>query len=181
MKFMFVVGGSYKSFYINELKKINKIDLLIFHQNIFYDFDYEQEYLQDSPVTKELILLNKILKCPIIVYGISRFLDKSQKCFIICINEKVTVIDSIKDIYLYIKGKFVLIGNKLHKNSKAFSTISIVDEKQNFQNISKKMSKNYFICDKKGVSYIQYGKIYRKFRKCCYFSLCFNKKYDTIT
>lgn len=181
MKFMFVVGGSYKSFYINELKKINKIDLLIFHQNIFYDFDYEQEYLGNEPVTKELISLNKILKCPIIVYGVSKLLDKKQKCFIICINEKVTVIDSTKDIYLYIKGKFVLIGNKLYKNSKAFSTVSVVDEKQNLQNIYKKMSNNYFICDKKGISCIQYGKIYRKFRKCCYFSLCFDKKYDTIT
>ena len=178
---MFVVGGSYKGFYINELKKINKIDLLVFHQNIFYDFDYEQEYLGYAPVTKELISLNKILKCPIVIYGVSKFLEKKQRCFILCINEKVSVVDSIKDIYLYIKGKVVLIGNKLYKNSKAFSTISIFDKKQNFQNISKNMSNNCFICDKKGVSLIRYGGIYRKFRKCCYFSLCFNKKYDTIT
>lgn len=172
---MFVVGGSYKSFYINELKKINNIDLLIFHQNIFYDFDYEQEYLKDAPVTNELINLNKRLNCPIVVYGFSNFLNNRKKCFIVCVNGKVSVIDCKKDVYLYIKGKLILIGNKIYKNTHAFATISVID-KNNFNVFYKNKFNNYFICDLKGVSRYQNGKIYRKFRKCCYFSLCFYKK-----
>ena len=173
---MFVVGGSYKSFYINQLKNIKKIDLLIFHQNIFYDFDYQKEYLYDATVTNELINLNKTLNCPIVVYGSYTLFEKTGKCFILCVNGKVSVIDCADDVYLYIRGKMVLIGNKIYRNPKAFSTISIVDIKDNFQKISIKSQHNYFICDKKGVSRIQNGKIYRKFQKCCYFTLCFYKK-----
>lgn len=176
MKFLFVVGGSYKSFYINQMSKIKNIDLLVFHKNIFYDFDYEQEYLYDAPVTKELISLNETLNCPIIVYGYCKMLSKRKKSFVICVNGKVSVIDNLKDVYLYIKGKVVLIGNKLYNNPRAFATITIMDNQQNWENISKKKHNNYFICDKTGVSRLQNGKIYRKFRKCCYFTLCFYKK-----
>lgn len=176
MKFMFVVGGSYKSFYLNQLKNINKIDLLIFNQNIFYDFNYEQEYLDDNIVTQELIMLNKKLNCPIIVYGKYKFFNKEQKCFILCVNGKVSVINRTDDIYLYIKGKMVLIGNKLYKKTKTFSTISMLDSRPDLQVISKNLPLNYFVCDKTGVSRLQYDKIYRKFQKYCYFSLCFHKK-----
>jgi len=174
MKFMFVVGGSYKGFYINELKNISKIDLLVFNQGIFYDFDYEQEYLGDAPVSKELIALNRKLKCPIVVYGRSKFLDENQKCFIICVNQKISIINSNKDVYLYIKGKFILIGNKLYKNTKAFATISIMENLLSNQAVW--LDKNYFICDKRGVTRVQNGRKYRKFRKYCYFILNFHKK-----
>ena len=177
---MFVVGGSYKSFYINELNKIKNIDLLIFNQNIFYDFDYEQEYLGYAPVTKEIINLNKTLNCHIIVYGNSKLFSKRKKCFIVCVNGKVSVIDANKDVYVYIKGKLILIGNKLYNYSKAFSTISIINERYNSQIISKKLANNCFICDEKSVLRVQNGKIYRKFRKYCYFRLCFYNKSDII-
>ena len=173
---MFVIGGSYKRFYINELKKINNIDLLVFHENIFYDFDYEKEYLYDAPVTTELINLNKKLNCPIVVYGNCKLLEKVKKCFIVCINGKVSIVDCSKDIYLYINQKVILIGNKLYKYSKAFSTISITNEKENYQKKLYNTHHNYFICNKKSVSRLQNGKIYRKFQKCCYFTLCFHKK-----
>ena len=174
MKFMFVTGGSYKRFYINELSKIKDIDLLIFHQNIFYDFDYEQEYLGDALITKELIGLNSILNCPIVVYGCYKLFDIRKKCFIVCINRKVSVIEGSDDIYLYIKSKLVLIGNKIYKDAKYFSTISIVDKRNKFEQINKKLCYNYFICDKKGVTRLQGSQIYRKFQKCCYFSLCYS-------
>lgn len=180
MKFMFVVGGSYKSFYLNQIKNIKKIDLLVFHQNIFYDFDYVQEKFFDAPVSKELISLNQIVKCPIVVYGNFVKENKIKKCFILCVHGKVSIIDCVKDIYLYIKGKFILIGNRLYNYSRAFATISIVDEKYNFQKIGKTYQKNYFICDTRGVSRIKNGKIYRKFRKCGYFSLSFYKKDDIM-
>lgn len=173
---MFVVGGSYKSFYLNQLKNINKIDLLIFNQKIFYDFNYEQEYLHEDIVTQELIMLNQRLNCPILVYGKCQFLNKIEKCFILCVNGKVSVISAERDVYLYIKGKIVLIGNKLYKNSKNFSTISMLDTRPNLSSFSKNLPHNYFVCDKSGVSRLEYDKIYRKFQKCCYFSLCFYKK-----
>lgn len=172
---MFVVGGSYKGFYINELNKIKNIDLLIFHQNIFYDFDYEQEYLENALVSNELITLNKKLNCPIIVYGCYKLLNKRNKCFILCVNQKVSIIEDYKDVYLYIKGKCVLVGNKIYFNSKADACISIINKQLNSRIFGKNFPNNYFICDTKGVTKIKDGKICRKFRKCCYFSLSFYK------
>ena len=173
---MFVIGGTYKSFYINHLSKINNIDLLVFGQNIFYDFDYEQEYLFDAPVTKELIELNKKLNCPIVVRSKSRLFDIVKDCFVICINGKVAVVDCEQDIYVCIKNKLVLISNIMYKRTKAFATIVMGKTKQNWKNLTKSVQSNYFICDKKSVIRLQNGKFYRKFRKCCYFSLCFYKK-----
>ena len=176
MKFVFVMGGSYKGFYINKLPTIKNVDLLIFNQNIFYDFDYEQEYLFDAPVTKELIDLNLKLKCPIVVYGYCKFLEERKKCFIICVNGKVSVINANREVYLYIKGKLILIGNKLLKSFNTFASICMLNKDVNYSKLNKKYLKNYFLCNKKGVACIQGNKIYRKFRKCCYFSLCFYKK-----
>ena len=171
MKFLFVVGGSYKRFYINELNKIKNIDLIIFNQDIFYDFDYEQEYLGDGLVSSELINLNKMLKCPIVVCGLYKFLNNKKKCFIICVNNKVSVIERYKDVYLYIKGRIIQISNKVYKTSKAFSTISMLDTSNKLELIPQKSQHNYFVCDKKSVTRLQSGRIYRKFQKCCYFTL----------
>ena len=91
MKFVFVVGGSYKGFYLNKLNRIKYVDLLIFHQNIFYEFDYEQEQFYDAPVSKELISLNEKLKCPILVYGVMLKDNIRTKCFILCVYGKVSI------------------------------------------------------------------------------------------
>jgi hypothetical protein len=176
MKFMFVVGGTYKGFYINELKNINEIDLLVFQQNIFYIFDYEKEIVSDGVVTEELIYLNQKLNCPIVVYGTYKFMNEIKKCFIVCVNGNVAVVDDSKVFYLYVKGRLVLISNKIYNKSRAFAIISIMDKKIEIENIYKNLPSNYFICDKKGVFKIQNGKIYRKFRKYCYFVLSFNGK-----
>ena len=175
MKLVFVVGGSYKSFYFNELNKISKADLVVFHQDIFYDFNYEKEKV-DGTVSKELINLNKKLKCPIVVYGILNNSGVRNKCYILCVNKKVNVIDCNKDLYLYIKGKLILIGNRIYKYSRAFATISFIKEQYVYDDYVKTSVQNYFLCDKRGVSYIKSGKFDRKFRKCCYFTLNFNKK-----
>ena len=89
MKFVFVVGGSYKSFYLNELNKIKNPNLLIFYHDIFYDFNYEQEVYGDGIVSNELIALNKKLKCPIVICGVLFKGGVRQKCFIICIKGKI--------------------------------------------------------------------------------------------
>lgn len=172
---MFVVGGSYKGFYINQLTKIRKIDLLVFNQDIFYEFDYDKEKFGRGVVSSELVGLNAKLKCPIIINGVLNKDGVKKKCFIICMHGKVSVIDYNKDVYLYLKGKLVLIGSKRYVNSRSFATISMLDYTQNYQGIVKSDIKNYFLCYKKGVIYIQNGKIYRKFRKYCYFALKFNK------
>lgn len=176
MKFVFVVGGSYKSFYLNKLKYIKKINLLVFYKDIFYDFDCSKENLFTGLVTNELLMLNKILKCPILVYGTYIKNNVRKKCFILCVNGKVSIINSDKDIYLYIKGKFILIGNKLYKYSNAFATISIIDQEKYLQEFNKINVKNHLICYPKGVLSICNNKIHKKIRKCCYFTLRFNKK-----
>ena len=70
MEFVFVIGGSYKSFYLNKLRKIGKPDIIVFNQNIFYDFDITAESGFNGPVSKELLHLNSLLNCPVLVYGV---------------------------------------------------------------------------------------------------------------
>lgn len=174
MKIMFVVGGSYKGFYLNKVNEINNIDLLIFNQNIFYDFDCDEEFDFGGLITNELINLNKKINCPIIVYGWLINRGIRSKCFILCNNQKIDVVDANKDIYLNIKGRFILLGNRQYLYSKTFATISMLDE-QNLNKIDKMYINNYFICDKKSVTYLNRNKSYRKFQKCCEFILKKNK------
>ncbi len=173
MKLMFVVGGSYKGFYVNQIKNIKNIDLLVFHQDIFYELDYAKSSSNIKSIFNELIGLNSYLKCPILVLDSIKNKAESKNVFILCNHKKVSIINSVKDIYLPIKKKYILIGNKYYKTSQTFATISIVKERCTLINDKIKYPKNYFICDKKGVTYIKGNKIYRKFRKYCYFTLRF--------
>ena len=50
------------------------------------------------------------------------------------------------------------------------------NKKVNDIKFTKNLPNNYFICGKTGVLRIQNGEIYRKFRKYCYFVLCFRGK-----
>lgn len=168
---MFVVGGSYKSFYINYLNGIRDIDLLVFHQNIFYEYNYETEKDGCGVVGCELLELNNKFKCPIVVYGKINKNNIIKKCFILCINNKINIIDNARDIYLYINKMPILIGAKIYFNSKAFATISFTDEVYKWKKYGKSDRSNHLICDKRGVTSIKNGKICRKFRKCCYFAL----------
>lgn len=174
MKFVFVVGGSYKSFYLNQINKIRNIDLMIFNQNIFYDFDYEKEQTYNGPITQELIYLNQKLNCPIVVYGVLNKCNIKSRCFILCNNQKIKIIDANKDVYLVVKGRFVLIGNRVYNRSNAFATISMTED-QNCMVFEKIYLNNYFMCDKKCVTLLNKGKICRKFQKCCKFILKKNK------
>lgn len=173
MKITFVIGGSYKGFYLNDLKKIKNTDLLIFHQNIFYEFNYKDECLNNAPVSKEIIELNKQLKCPIIVYGILNKDGKRQKCFIICNNKKIHIIKN-KYFYLNIKNKYIIISDEINKRFNKFVTIFMLNKKCDFKNVN--IRKKCFLCERKSVTYINNRKIYKKFRKCCYFILSFKKK-----
>lgn len=175
MKFVFVVGGTYKSFYLNELNKIKNASFVVFYHNIFYDFNYEQEIFKDAQVSNELIFLNKKLKCPIVVCGVLNKDGIRRKCFIVCNKGKIKLINYLHDIYLYINKKLILIGSKIYNNSNAFATISIAEKKYNNES-NLKYKNNYFIFNKKNVTLITKHKVYKKFRKCCYFILSFSKK-----
>ena len=170
MKFVFVLAGSYKWFYLNQLKKLNKVDLIVFYQDIFYEYNYLEEIFGDGVVKKELIHLNRLLKCPILVCGKLNKDGVINRCFILCNNGKVRIIDWDKDIYLRIKNKVILISNNHFYNTKSFCSILF---NNNYEDLYKKYTDKCFLCDKKNVTLINNGKIYRKFRKCCYFTLRF--------
>lgn len=167
---MFVVGGSYKGFYLNELYKVGNVDLIIFNQKIFYEFDYEQEYLGNPIVSNELISLNNKFNCPIVVYGEYDFLGQKEICFILCVNKKVSVIRQSSNIYLFIKGKTFVISNEYRFYKNNFIKIFLVN-KRCYDIDTIKHYNNCFICDKTGVFKLKNRKIYRKFRKYCYFIL----------
>lgn len=174
---MFVVGGSYKGFYLNQIHKVGNVDLIVFQQGIIYDFDYAEEYLGDGVVSKELVALNTKFNCPIVVLGYKIFFGKREKCFIVCVNKRVSVIPVYKDVNLYIKNKLILISNRVNRlefADKYFAFILMVDK--NSKITSNKLAKNLFVCDNKGVTRWQGENFYKKFRKYCYFSLCFHKK-----
>lgn len=173
MKLVFVVGGSYKSFYLNYIERIKGVDLLIFNQGIFYDFDYNKE--RSCPiVSMELLDLNRKVDCPIVVYGSMVKDGVKGKCFFVCNKQKLQIFNADRDIYLRVKNKYILIGNKLYMSSRTFATISIMNEIYDIKSQIKNRN-NYLICADKQVMLIYGNKIYRKFQKCCYFILKKNK------
>lgn len=173
---MLVVGGSYKSFYLNHINKIKNIDLLVFNQNIFYEYNYINENFGDKIITRELISLNIKFNCPILVYGVIYKNNIRRKCYILCNNQKVYILDTNNDLYLKINNKYILIGDKIYSNVKHFASILFIDHLEKCNQIAKLNPQNCLICSKKGVSHLKNGKIYRKFKKCCYFTLSFEKK-----
>ena len=170
MEFIFVVGGSYKAFYLNYLPRINNPDIIVFNQNIFYDFDTDLERGFCGPVSAELKHLNKLFNCPIVVYGVRVKEGKKDKCFILCKNGKIKVFDTNYDIYLNIKNHYILIGSNEYFSSKVFATITIQDDDQLFK-FNQRYIGNYFYINKKSVILSKDSKFYKKFNKCCKFIL----------
>lgn len=177
MRFLFVVGGSYKGFYLNQIGKVGRVDLIVFQQGIIYDFDYAEEYCGNGVVGKELIALSRRFDCPIVALGYNAFFGKREKCFIVCVNGKISIIPAYKNVNLYIHGKLILISNnpyEIENADKYFSFILLTNKKVQIN--SNKLAKNLFICDNNSVTRWQGKSFYKKFRKYCYFSLCFHKK-----
>ena len=175
MKFIFVVGGSYRSFYINKLNTIKNIDLIIFNNGVFDEINYCDEEVDIKVFTDEIKELNKLLKCSIVVCcNINKFGNR-YKAFVLCVNQKISIISPHKDIYLYIKGELILITSKLYKNLYAFATICTTDYGDEIIKRYIKFKNGCFILRDKSVTQITGGKIYRKFKKCCEFILKKNK------
>ncbi len=174
MKIVFVVGGSYKRFYFNELKNLHNVDLLMFGQDIFYDYDINSEGIDGNGIVgRELIELNQKLNCPIVVSGNVIKNGVRVKCLILCINGRVSLIEYNKDIYLDVNGKLVLISSKFYKYSRADIVICLKGNSMIHQINGINYPNNCFLMDKKGVILLKSGKIYRKFKKCCNFILRF--------
>ena len=175
MKFVFVVGGSYRSVYLNYLSGLSSPDIIVFNSNVLYDFDIDLENNFSGPVSAELLYLNTLFNCPIVVYGTRVKCCKKDKCFIVCTNGKIKIFEQNSDVYLWVKNCYILVGTNRYFSSQAFATISIQDSTQ-MVNPKQCGISNYFCMDKKSVTLISGGKFYKKFNKCCKFTLKFFKK-----
>ena len=170
MEFVFVVGGSYKAFCLNHLHNIGTPDLIIFNQNIFYDFDVEVEGNFNGPVSSELIYLNNLFNCPIVVYGSKVVKGEKHKCFIICSHRKIKIFEQHRDIYLRVENNYILIGSNQYFRSKTFATITISDNEQSLK-LKQSEVNNYFQLNKKSITLNRGNKFCKKFNKCCKFIL----------
>ena len=66
MKIVFVLGGSYKSFYLNYFLKLSSCDILVFNFGVLYDVDMEAEESGKGLVFGELQGLAEKLGCEIV-------------------------------------------------------------------------------------------------------------------
>ena len=154
----YVAGGSYKSFYLNYIKKIKKCDLLIFNYGIFYEINTFVDY---ETVKNEILILANKLKCRVL--SILK-IGKTKK---FCLSNKSKV-----DLFNYNKGvnfKFSDIdffaGNMYCKNN---SKNKIIFCKNKYKPDLKACSryKFYMFCYNKGVCYSYNKKLKTNFAKC---------------
>ena len=111
MKMVFVCGGSYKSFYLNFLKKMSKCDLLVFNFGIIYNYNIKEELLGEGIVSKELFMLSKTLGTVVVagVYVEGRVLRKS---LIICDGEKLNIVPAFEGVKCFIGKTEVVVGDE---------------------------------------------------------------------
>lgn len=173
MKIGFVVGGSYKGFYINHLKECKDLDILVFQEGLLYDYDYYNENFGSKTVTKEILNLSKKLNCKIAAKIKTNLLGNLADEILYCDGEKVTIICPERYIKMIINKKTVIFALKNVFFDSADIFIMLTKNRLEVKNNKKNRHKNTFLCDKKGVEYVKRGRIIRKFRKFCYFSLNF--------
>ncbi len=164
MKIICVVGGSYKSFYLNYFVKLNKCDLLIFNFGIIYDYDICRELTKNSIVTKELMSLAKRLNT-IVVAGVNViFKDKVKQSIIVCDGEKIHINSAKMGAKLFVKGKYFIVGTEA-TDYKKLNKIVLAKKRiyPNVNHCSKR--KIYLFCDNFGVCVVENGKLKRKFNK----------------
>ena len=76
MRIVCVAGGSYKSFYLNNLYHLGKCDLLIFNYDIFYDIVNRLD-IKQSPTVNEIIQLATRLNCKVVA-GVKIIKDQKR-------------------------------------------------------------------------------------------------------
>lgn len=158
----YVAGGSYKSFYLNYLKKINKCDLLIFNYGIFYSVSDANK----AVLTKEIIQISKMLQTVVIV-GVKL---NDQKKVVVCVKGKIKLYSLYKGCVIKVKNKCFYIGapyQKIyHYNKIIFTNKQIIP---NLKACNK--TRIYLFCDNKGVNFVVNKKLKRNFNKCSKFIL----------
>ena len=173
MKIAFVVGGNYKAFYINHIEECKGIDILVFQEGLLYEYDYFNESFGNKTITKEMIGLAKKLNCVILAKIKTNLFNKSCNEILYCDGIKVLTFSGDRYIKLYLKGKRVIFSLKNVFWGCADIFIQLTKNRLEMKKIRQKCHKQTFLCDKHGVEYVKNGKIKRKFRKFCYFSLNF--------
>lgn len=163
MKIICVLGGNYKSFYLNYLKKIKKCDLLVFNYGLIYNYNVKEELLGQATVTKELMSLAKRLNC-VVVAGVFVEAEELSKSVILCDGEKVNITPAKDGLKLFLNKKEFIVGDENLK-IKGFDKIILSSKKvyPNGHNIS--ALRTYIFCDKFGVTIVKNKKIIRKFNK----------------
>lgn len=178
MKILFVVGGSYKAFYLNNIHKFKRLDFIVFQENILYEFDYYNEYFGDKTITNEMVGLARKFKCKIVAKIKTNLCGIKKDEILYCDKNGVKLINNNRFLELFVKNKQIYFSNNfLYKKSNCF--VYFFKNKNDF-NQSSCINNNFnnrksaiFVCDKYGVNLIYNKIITRKFRKICYFSLNF--------
>lgn len=173
MNLAFVVGGSYKAFYINHIKSYRDVDILVFQENILYEYDYFNENFGNKLVTTEMLNLSRKLNCVIFAKIKTNMFGVCKDEILFCDGKKVYIFDKDRYIKIYLKEKSIIFS--LRKVSVGCTNIFIrlTKNRSEMENFKQKSHTRMFLCDKYGVEYVKFGKIKRKFRKFCYFSLNF--------
>ncbi len=164
MKIVCVVGGSYKSFYINHFRNIQSCDLLVFNFGILYDYDMKEELLGSAVVTKELLNLSRDLHCPIVAGICVRYRDRLTRKIIVCSEDKVFLSSIRLGARVQVGNKTFVIGAKETNYSK-YNKIVLSNGRIN-PDINKCSEKKiYIFCDRFGVNYVYKKNLVRKFHK----------------
>jgi len=163
MKIICVLGGSYKSFYLNHLKSINRCDLLVFNFGLIYNYNVKSELFGDAVVTKELMNLSKALNA-IVVAGVYVEGEKIKKSVIMCDGEKIHIADACVGITLETdKTDFVVGDEKM--TTKGVNKI-VLSNKRIYPDVKHCADKRvYIFCDKFGVNVVKNKNLTRNFNK----------------
>lgn len=158
MVIYYVAGGSYKSFYLNYLKKINKCDLLIFNYGIFYDVNNIYDF---DIVKNEILVLAKKAQC--IVIAILK-IGKTKKICLSC-KDKVKLYDYKIGVEFKIDNQKYFVGAMYSVNKLRNKIIFCENKyKPNLKACSK--HKFYMFCYNKGACYVYNKKLKINFAKC---------------
>lgn len=171
MKILFVVGGSYKAFYLNNIHKFKQLDLIVFQDGLLYEYDYYDETFGARTITNEMIGLCQKFNCKIVAKIQTKLFDKKYDEFLYCDKNGVKIIKNDRYFKICIKNKFFLISNYF-VSAKSDYYVRFVKYRNELR-LPQARRSVVFVCDKMGVD-LHYNKfITRKFRKICYFTLNF--------
>lgn len=170
MRILCVLGGGYKSFYLNCFLKLKTCDLLIFNYGILYDLNHQLEENGTTYICKEITMLAKQLNA-IVVGGI--YVIKSGKRFkslIVSDGDKVEIFPAKTGARINVENFSFIVGDECTCYGK-YNKI-ILAEKRFFINEKHCSSKKiYLFCSPKNADLVVNKKIFKKFNKYSKFIL----------